>query len=74
MNDNVVEFGKAKKEEPAPPTADEVLKEALGKYDQVIIIGANDERVAVASTMSVEEALFMMHRAVHKLNLYLDRG
>lgn len=74
MTDNVVEFGKVKPANDAPsrPTADEVLKEAMGKYKQVTIIGGDENRVHIASTLNVEEALYVLVRATHKLNLYID--
>ena len=76
MTDNVIHLSGVKADanpEPSGPTADEILTEALGKYDSVILIGIKDEKSVCISTMGLDEAVYELSRAMHRLHCYIDR-
>ena len=61
-------------EPPQGPTSDEVLTDALGKYKDVIIIGVSDDKAQCISTMTLDEAVYELSRAMHRLHCYIDRA
>lgn len=78
MNDNVIEFGKKpaekRDEPPQGPSADEILRDAIGKYQGVVLIGVNKERAQCLSTLSLDEAVYEVSRALHRLHCFIDRA
>jgi hypothetical protein len=84
MTDNVIhltgvkgETGKIetpKDETPRGPTADEILTEALGKYTDVIVIGVAQDKAQCISTMTLDEAVYELSRAMHRLHCHIDRA
>ena len=80
MTDNVIEFqkgvqGKAETApEPTGPTADDILKDSLGKYKDVIIIGITEDRAQCLATLGLDEAVYELSRALHRLHCHIDRA
>lgn len=73
---NVFQLHKGGKDEPPPPdgpTADEVLESAMGKYTDVIVIGLRDDAAQCISTVGLDQAVYELSRAIHKLHIYIDR-
>lgn len=75
MTDNVIKLHKDKggNEPPPGPTADEILTAALGKYEDVIVIGVKADSGSCISTMGLDQAVFELSRAIHKLHCCIDR-
>lgn len=78
MTDNVIDFRTGAKgvvkETPTGPVADDILTEAMGKYDDVILIGIKAERAQCISTMTLDQAVYEVSRALHRLHCYIDRS
>lgn len=76
MTDNVIKLHKGKGTDETPPqgpTADEVLNAALGKYDDVILIGIRHDAAVCSSTVGIDEAIYELTRAIHRLNCFIDQ-
>lgn len=76
MTDNVIHLTGVKADanpEPTGPTADEILSEAMGQYEAVILIGIKDGKSRCISTMGLDEAVYELSRAMHRLHCYIDR-
>jgi hypothetical protein len=77
MTDNVIKLVKDGAEPPDPPDvplADDILSAAIGKFTDVIIIGVRDDAAQLISSMSLDEAIFELSRAMHRVHLHIDRG
>ena len=77
-DDNVVSFpgtdaGKEKEKAAAKDAApDDVLKAAVGRYDDVIIIGLNSAGGQCISSMPLREAVYELSRAIHRIHEYME--
>lgn len=70
-DDKIVNFpgtnGPDKKEEDEV-TADEILMAALGKYEDVVIIGVAPGKAQCISTLPMQLAVFELSRAIHRIH------
>lgn len=74
MTDNVIHLSPVDtQKEPQGPTADELLTEALGKYQDVIIIGVSNDKAQCISSLGLDSAVYEVSRALHRLHCYIDR-
>ena len=75
-DDNIVSFPgvdtEKPKEKPAEATADEALLAALGRYDDVIIIGLNAGGGQCVSSMPLREAVYELSRAIHRIHDHME--
>lgn len=53
---------------------DQVLKGALGKYDEVVVVGRYDDGTVVYASSSgyLPNILWLLHRAVHEVHTQAD--
>lgn len=76
MNDNVVEFPGAKEEVKIDPAlsaaADEVLQLAVGRYEEVIVIGIKANAAQCITSLALGQTIFELSRAIHKLHDAID--
>lgn len=74
-SDNIVDFPGTKGSEQDPGeeiVADDVLKSALGRYEDVVIIGIKGDGAQCISTLSLSRSIFELSRAIHKLHFIID--
>lgn len=71
-DDKVVNFpgtnGPEKTEEEKRVTADDVLMAALGKYDDVVMIGIAPGKAQCISTLPIQLAVYELSRAIHRIH------
>lgn len=71
-DDNIVSFpgvdAEKTKEKSATATADDALKAAIGRYDDVIIIGITAIGGQCISSMPLREAVYELSRAMHRIH------
>lgn len=73
-DDNIVSFpgvDKPKGDDSAP-NADAILEAAKGQYEDVILIGLGPNKQQCVSTVSIEEAVYELSRAIYKLHIFTD--
>ena len=74
--DNIVSFpGVEKPVGPEPEkrvSADQILEAAMGKYDDVILIGLGLKKSQCVSTVAIQDAIYELSRAIYKLHIYMD--
>lgn len=75
-DDNIVTFPgvdpEKAKEKPVNATADEALLAALGRYDEVIIIGINASGGQCISSMPLRDAVYELSRAMHRIHEHME--
>lgn len=71
-DDKIVNFpgtnGPEKAEEEKRVTADDVLLAAIGKYDDVVLIGIGSSKAQCISTVPIQLALYELSRAIHRIH------
>ena len=71
-DDKVVNFpgtnGPEKTPEEKRVTADDVLKAALGKFEDVVLIGIGPVNSQCISTIHIELAVYELSRAIHRIH------
>ena len=71
-DDNIVSFPGTKGPEPTPEekriTADDILLAAMGKYDEVVLIGIGPGKAQCISTVPIQLAVFELSRAIHRIH------
>lgn len=71
-DDKVVNFpgtnGPEKTEAEKRVTADDVLMAALGKYDEIVIIGIKPGKAQCISTVPIQLAVYELSRAIHRIH------
>ena len=71
-DDKIVNFpgtnGPEKAEEEKRVTADDVLLAAIGKYDDVVLIGIGSNKAQCISTVPIQLALYELSRAIHRIH------
>lgn len=80
MTDNIIHLSGVKgtmadePREPTGPTPDEILNECVGKYEDIIVIGITQDKSQCLSTMGLDEAVYELSRALHRLHCYIDKA
>lgn len=57
--------------------ADQILEAAIGKYDDVVLIGLGPKKAQCVSSVAIQDAIYELSRAIYKLHIYMemqDRG
>jgi len=71
-DDKIVNFpgtnGPEKTEEAKRVTADDVLIAAMGKYDEVVLIGIAPGKAQCISTMPIQLAVYELSRAIYRIH------
>ena len=71
-DDKIVNFPGTNGPEAAPEekriTADDVLLAAMGKYDEVVLIGIGPGKAQCISTVPIQLAVFELSRAIHRIH------
>jgi hypothetical protein len=71
-NDRIINFpgtnGPEKTEAEKRVTADDVLRAAMGQYDEVVLIGIAPGKAQCISTMPIPLAVYELSRAVHRIH------
>ena len=71
-DDKIVNFPGTNGPEPTPEekriTADDVLLAAMGKYDEVVLIGIGPGKAQCISTVPIQLAVFELSRAIHRIH------
>ena len=71
-DDKIVNFPGTNGPEPAPEekriTADDILLAAMGKYDEVVLIGIGPGKAQCISTVPIQLAVFELSRAIHRIH------
>jgi len=71
-DDKIVNFpgtnGPEKTEEAKRVTADDVLIAAMGKYDDVVLIGIAPGKAQCISTMPIQLAVYELSRAIYRIH------
>ena len=49
-------------------TADDILLAAMGKYDEVVLIGIGPGKAQCISTVPIQLAVFELSRAIHRIH------
>jgi hypothetical protein len=77
MTDNVIKLVKGGTEPPDEPPinpADDILNAALGKFQDVIVIGVREDAAQLISSLPLDEAVFELSRAMHRVHCHIDRA
>ena len=76
MTGRVISFpggvGQGGDETPPEVTADEILTAAVGKYENVLIIGLTPTKAQCITTISLEQSVYELSRAMYKLHGYIE--
>lgn len=70
-DDKIVNFpgtNGPEKEEAHYITADDVLKAALGEFEDVVIVGVGPNKAKCISSMPLKFAVFELSRAIHRIH------
>ena len=71
-DDKIVKFpgtnGPEKTPEEKRVSADDVLAAALGKYDDVVLIGIGPGKAQCISTVPIQLAVYELSRAIHRIH------
>lgn len=71
-DDKVVNFpgtnGPESKDEKPRVTADDVLRAALGEFEDVIVIGVGPNKAKCISSFPLQLAVFELSRAIHRIH------
>lgn len=71
-DDRIINFpgtnGPEKTEAEKRVTADDVLRAAMGKYDEVVLIGIGPGKAQCISTVPIQLAVFELSRAIHRIH------
>ena len=71
-DDKIVNFPGTNGPEPASEekriTADDILLAAMGKYDEVVLIGIGPGKAQCISTVPIQLAVFELSRAIHRIH------
>lgn len=71
-DDKVVNFPGTNGPEPTKEekrvTADDVLMAALGKYEDVVLIGIGPNKAQCISTVPIQWAVYELTRAIHRIH------
>ena len=71
-DDKIVNFpgtnGPEKTPEEKRVTADDILAAALGKYEDVVMIGIGPGKAQCISTMPMQWTIFELSRAIHRIH------
>jgi hypothetical protein len=71
-DDKIVNFpgtnGPEKTPEEKRVNADDVLAAALGKYDDVVLIGIGPGKAQCISTVPIQLAVYELSRAIHRIH------
>lgn len=75
-DDNIVSFpgvDKPEGEKDKPHVdADTLLEAAIGKYDDIIMIGLSHNKSQCVSSVAVQDAIYELSRAIYKLHMFMD--
>jgi hypothetical protein len=71
-DDKIVNFPGTKGPETPPEgkriTADDILLAAMGKYDEVVLIGIGPGKAQCISTVPIQLAVYELSRAIHRIH------
>ena len=71
-DDRIINFpgtnGPEKTEAEKRITADDILLAAMGKYDEVVLIGIGPGKSQCISTVPIQLAVFELSRAIHRIH------
>jgi hypothetical protein len=78
MTDNVIKLvkgsGDPPNEPPEFPAADEILTACMGKFTDVVLIGVREDAAQLISSLPLDEAIFELSRALHRVHCHIDRA
>lgn len=75
-DDNIVSFPGVDKPDGGKENpyvdADTLLQAAIGKYDDVVLIGLGPSKSQCVSSVAIQDAIYELSRAIYKLHVFMD--